>query len=108
MFENLTPHAVNIYDLKGEREILVVPPSGTHARAEVSYTPDGEVDGVPATRATYGEVVGLPAPTEGVNYIVSSMVAAHPSVVGRKDVFAPGERVIRDKVPVGCAGLKRA
>lgn len=111
---NLTPHEVSIVRKNTEKNtmevIMVVPPSGAIARAEVTYTPDGEaLPGIAAYRAKYGAVVGLPAPDPEKIYLVAGLVAAHPSVAGRADVFAPGD-LVRDGAgqPVGCLGLKRA
>lgn len=58
------------------------------------------------TGTSYGEVEGLPAPSNGTIYIVSSLVAAR--CVGRTDVFIPNESV-RDEQGriVGCRSLGR-
>ena len=105
-FINLTPHVLNI--ISGAATTNVAP-SGEVARCRVTYTPDGEVGGIPVYVAVYGEVTGLPEACPGKAYVVSGLVAAHPSVTGRSDVFAPGELVRdADGRPVGCKGLKRA
>lgn len=106
---NLTPHTVVIVAEDGKTILGSIEPSGSVARTKVAYAADGEVAGFPATRATYGAVEGLPASEDGVFYLVSGMVAAHPSVIGRADVVAPGD-LVRNEAgqPVGCKGLKRA
>ena len=88
---NLTPHALTLIAPSGEHTIL--PPSGTVAR--VGSTP-GAVearDGFPclvASPTTFGEVTGLPAPQDGVVFIVSGMVGSALAGKGRTDVFVPG------------------
>ena len=105
-FINLTPHTLNIHTDDG---VVNVAPSGEVARCRVTFTPDGEVAGIPVSLASFGEVTGLPSPFVGISFIVSGMVASHPAVAGRADVFAPGE-LVRDGAgrPIGCKGLKRA
>lgn len=105
-FVNLTPHTLNVHCADG---VVNIAPSGEVARCKVTYTPDGFVGEFPVFVATYGDVTGLPAPSEGLFFIVSGMVTSHPSVSGRPDVFSPGE-LVRDETgrPCGCKGLKRA
>ena len=74
---NLTPHTINLNDGR------VYLASGEQARVSSSHT--AIVDDVCET--VFGEVTGLPVPTEGVRYIVSGMVLAalkgtRPDVVG--------------------------
>lgn len=66
------------------REAIRIPPSGSEARVQ-SYTAG---TGVVRIRKT-GQLVGLPAPREGVLYIASSMVVARACSEGRTDVVAP-------------------
>ena len=75
---NLTPHLVRLNS--GEE----YPASGKVARVSCSYS---EQDGRGVCRAIFGEVSDLPAPVDGVLYIVSGMVAS--AVPGRDDVVAP-------------------
>jgi hypothetical protein len=86
---NLTPHPIVLRDALGLDHAY--PASGAVAR--VSSTPGAleRVEGVPvpvAASTVYGAVEGLPAPAEGVGYIVSALVLARCG--GRGDVFAPG------------------
>lgn len=76
-FVNLTPHTIV---LNNGSEI---PASGNVARVSVDFT---EFDADSICRHEYGEVVGLPAPQEGVCYIVSALVLA---ATDRKDLVAP-------------------
>lgn len=105
MFVNLTPHAINFCDSEG-KTVLTVNPSGSLARVSCKSMTIGEVDGIPVTTNSYGEVEGLPAPEEGVIYLVSSLVASR--VPERDDVFIPNDSV-RDSQGriVGCKSLGR-
>ena len=103
---NLTPHTLNIIGADGS--VREEAPSGVVARVTTSRTQTGEVHGLPLFTTTYGEVTGLPAPVEGVILVVSGLVAGHPSVRDRADVYSPGELVRgADGQPVGCRGLTR-
>jgi hypothetical protein len=95
---NLTPHAIVIAGG------VTLPPSGAVARCSTLNTPAGEHAGVPLSRVTYGAVEGLPAPAEGVLYVVSGLVRA--AVPLRLDVASPGD-LVRDAsgAVVGCRGL---
>ena len=99
---NLTPHAVTIVLPSGDT--VTLPPSGTVARCSTSSEVVGEVNGIPVSRVSYGEVVGLPEATEGVIFIVSALVRS--AVPHRKDVASPGD-LVRDAAGavVGCKGL---
>ena len=87
-FINLTPHAIVVRLQDGSD--ITFPPSGMVARLDQTGAeiPMGKIEGVPIlSRSNFGEIVGLPQyETEGVNYIVSSLVAAH---IVRQDVFSP-------------------
>lgn len=99
---NLTPHPLNLKRVDGTT--LSIPPSGTVARVAEQREALGALMGLPVTRASYGAVEGLPAPTPGRIYVVSALVLA--AVQERPDVFAPGP-AIRDaegKI-VGADGL---
>ena len=103
---NLTPHAVDIRRVDGTT--ITVPPSGQVARcAETRVPVESPLSGVACTRAAFGAVEGLPAPTTGKIFIVSALVLAQ--CAGRGDVFAPGPAV-RDEngKVVGCDGLSAA
>ena len=104
---NLTPHTLNLYDEDGI-PVATIPPSGDVARVAVRRVANGNIDGIPVFKTTYGQVAGLPAPRPGTIYIVSGMVRAHPDVRDRADVFQPGE-LLRDTDgrPVGAIGLSQ-
>lgn len=109
---NLTPHAITV---QGDGT-LILPPSGKIARLAVAraarpavVVSPGEYPGLsspvtlPVVRPTLGEIADLPAPTEGVLFIVSALVA---EAAKRADVLSPGELIRDDKgVIVACRGL---
>jgi hypothetical protein len=84
---NLTPHAIVVrvggidktYETSGKIARVVSPP------ASKGY----EVEDVPVYQNVAGIVEGLPDDSHNV-YIVSVVVISHPSVIGRKNVVAPG------------------
>lgn len=75
-FINVTPHAIVLNDG------TTFPASGTVARVSARFSEI--VDGF--CTQTFGDVVDLPQPQEGVYYIVSAMVFA---ATDRADVVAP-------------------
>ena len=50
---------------------------------------DGLGHSLVLARPTYGEVTGLPAPQEGIYYLVSSIVADALRGSGRTDILVP-------------------
>jgi hypothetical protein len=83
---NLTPHAVIVRQPDGSD--LSLPPDGTIARVAATEVLTGAViAGVDVARRTFGDVTGLPDPTPGVVFVVSSLVLT--AVSGRPDVVAP-------------------
>ena len=82
-FVNLTPHALTVEGLG------TLPATGTVARVSVAQRDVGTRGGVRLRTSVKGEVTGIPAPVEGVTYIVSGMVldALEGSRTG--DVVAP-------------------
>ena len=116
---NLTPHAITLRtphtSLSGESTDHVFESAGV---ARVTSTPGQRelIDGVPVPvfgRDSFGEVIDLPAPADGVFYVVSGMVGAALNG-SRNDVLVPGtgpkDNAIRNEaghiVAVTC--LKRA
>lgn len=104
---NLCEHTLNLTNADGSIRVDVLP-SGEIARVATSRTQTGSVQGIPLLLTTYGKVVGLPAPVEGVIFVVSGMVAGHVDVRDREDVYSPG-LLLRDadNKPIGCRGLTR-
>lgn len=100
-FVNLTSHTINEVTTG-----LEVPRSGIIARVKQSTVKSAEHSGVPIYTSEFGEVEGLPAPQEGVLYIISALTMnAVPA--NRTDVVAPGN-LQRDEngQPVGCVGFR--
>ncbi len=95
-FVNLTPHQINIKLADGS--MLNIEPSGQLARVTSTSSFVVEEDGIPVFDNEWSEVEGLPAPVDGVRYIVSMLVLNRIS--GRDDVRAPGtgpaDNVIRE------------
>ena len=93
-FLNLTPHEITVRGPNGD---LRIPASGQIARVQTVESDAGTVAGVPAVTRAFGEIENLPAPREGVAFIVSSMVLG--AVSGRDDVVAPdtGPTAVRDE-----------
>lgn len=102
LFVSLLPHTISVVCDDGT--VRVIAPSGAVARCSVTDEIVDTIDSMYITRQTFGEVVGLPEPEEGVAFIVSRMVAA--AVPERHDLYIPGP-LIRDAegVVVGCSGL---
>ena len=80
---NLTPHAIVITDGP------TFPPSGKVARVSVQQIDDGDINGVPVKKQTFGDIVDLPPPSPDTVYIVSSLVLSAAKAAGRTDCVAP-------------------
>lgn len=93
---NLTPHTVRIVAENGQ--VISEYPSEGVARVTSNFEKVGELAGVPVMKTTYGETEYLPAPTEGVVYIVSMVVAN--ANLNRRDLIMPNTApamVVRDE-----------
>lgn len=104
---NLTPHDIIIRLPDRDR---VIPASGTVARVATSHELVGEIDGIPVSVQTFGQIEGLPEPRDGVFYIVSAIVLSAAKELGRTDVVAPDTaRAIRNEAGqiVAVPGLVR-
>jgi hypothetical protein len=95
-FVNLTPHDIVVFNQNG-MVTLKVPASGQIARVTTTKDFVKDLSGVPVYTIAYGDVDGLPAPQDGVIYIVSALVAQ--AVAGKRlDVVAPDTSdPVRDK-----------
>lgn len=80
---NLTPHDVVINDG------TVFPPSGMVARVATTQIQDGDINGIPVMKVSYGDIVDLPDPKPDVVYIVSALVLSASKAVGRTDCVSP-------------------
>lgn len=119
---NLTPHSVVLY-APDTPDVVEDPGTGVVATWDVAgpaarcaeirrdegaitlYARDGNPIRVPLTEVAFGEVT-LPAPRDGVVYIVSRATAERTT--GRTDVFYP-DRPVRSVTGqvVGCRALAR-
>lgn len=104
---NLTPHAVNIVG-DNDSIAITIPASGNVARCSQTISIVGSVTlgsvAIPISSSTYGEVVDLPDPQDGVYYIVSRLVmSACPT---RQDLLVPND-LVRDEAGrvIGCRSL---
>ena len=80
-YVNLTPHPIVVFscsDSSGSKKpILELKPSGQVARVETVENLEAMMPpGIPVMRNEYTKITGLPEPSEGEIYIVSSIVAA--------------------------------
>ena len=102
--KNCTPHELNIVNANGET--VTIQPCGIVPRCSQNETKVGVINGIPITEQTFGEVVDLPEPEDGVYLVVSRLVAA--ACPNRRELLIPGP-LVRDgegKV-VGCNGLSK-
>lgn len=104
---NLTPHAINIVDEKTKAVIRTFPPGGPPARCQELRSPAEDLDGVPFTVVSYGEVFDLPPQDLKTRYIVSMLVAQTLGEL-REDLCFVGPLVRDDAgVIIGATGLAR-
>ncbi|MBD8045821.1 hypothetical protein [Clostridium faecium] len=97
---NYTPHTVNIIQ-QGKVKNLV---SVGNARCIQETKKIGEINNIPITSTTFGQVEGLPEEKEGVYYIVSRLILqACPQ---RRDLLVPND-IVRDEEGkiIGCKSL---
>jgi len=66
---NLTPHEVKVLD--DDDNVIATFPSVGVARARQHDVPAGEIESIPVVKTEFGEVSGLPEPTEDAVFIVS-------------------------------------
>lgn len=104
---NLTPHAVNIVD-SNDAITTTIPASGNVARCSQTISIVGSVTlgsvAIPISSSSYGEVVDLPAPQDGVYYVVSRLVMS--ACPARQDLLVPNDLVRNDAGQViGCRSL---
>lgn len=130
MFTNLSKHPVTILSPETEtttftfngREYLALKEGTTEEVVLILPPWEGEVptvktdggystviDGVKIQYTGFTTIENLPAPVEGLIYVVSAMTAAATS---RNDVVAPGPLIFREPHQgrgeiVGCLGLRK-
>lgn len=119
---NLTPHAINLYKLEDCAEItqgnyktlilkegvspMMVLPSEGVARATQTKKQIDTIEGIPVNATVYGDVEGLPEPSQGTFYVVSALTAQ--AAKNRSDLLIV-DSTVRDadgKI-VGCTAFGR-
>lgn len=104
-FKNGTPHPITL--LNADNQVVQVLPKGEIVpRLTTTTVVVGEVNGVSITETSFGETQDLPAPEEGVLWIVSRLILSANS--HRSDLLVPNE-LVRDNDGniVGCKSLAR-
>jgi hypothetical protein len=96
---NLCRHQVNIATPEGE---IILPAHPVDYRVSCEYSTQRtiEVEGktINLVVPVFGEISPpLPPEEEGTMYVVSIVLATHPSVAARKDLVSPGFRNVREK-----------
>ena len=104
---NLTPHAVNIVG-DDNSVVITIEASGNVARCSQTIDIVGSITvnsiAIPVSSSSYGEVVDLPAPQDGVYYVVSRLVMS--ACPAREDLLGPNDLVRNDAGQViGCRSL---
>ena len=105
---NLTPHEVKIVD--GGNNVVAVFPSDGVARASQHDVLVDEINSIPVVKTEFGEVLGLPEPTEGIVYIVSRITVEAAQAQGRStDDLLVTSGAVRDSQGriVGCRAFAR-
>lgn len=104
---NLTPHAVNVIG-DGNSVTITIESSGNVARCSQTINIVDTIDlnnvAIPISSSSYGEVVDLPAPQDGVYYVVSRLVMS--ACPNRQDLLVPND-LVRDDAGrvIGCRSL---
>lgn len=100
---NLTPHEVNLISIT----TTTIPPTAPPARVSTTTTFTRMLGVARITETVFGEVENLPAPQDGVIYIVSRIVRA--ACPDRNDLFYPNE-LVRDENGriIGCQSLSNS
>ena len=103
---NLTPHAINLLSTNNE-PITTILPTSPPARVSTTTTFSRMLGVARITQTVFGDVEALPAPQEGIIYIVSRIVRA--ACPNRNDLFYPNE-LVRDENRriIGCQSLSNS
>ncbi len=105
---NLTPHEVKVLD--DDDNVIATFPSSGVARASQHNVLVGEIESIPVVKTEFGEVLGLPEPTEGTVFIVSRITVEAAQVQGRStDDLLTTSGAVRDDQGriVGCRAFAR-
>ena len=97
------PHPVSVLG-EDNKVIKRFPKNPKMARIKQKTTKVREIDGVPLSKTSYGEVLNLPEPCDEIFYIVSHLVKL--ALPDREDLLVPTE-VVRDDANqiIGCKSL---
>lgn len=96
---NLTPHPINVLDTEN-KEIITLESKGL-ARCTQETIVVGDINGIPLTSTTFGEVQDLPEEQEDKYYVVSRLVLV--ACKDRKDLLVPNDLVRdQDGKIIGC------
>lgn len=103
MIKNYTPHAVNVHV---DGQLVFSRTSDGVARCAIVTVDDGNIDGIPVVKTTFGQVEGLPEQEEGVFIVVSRIV--FDAAKDRSDLLVPGTAIRDEKgAVIGCNGFSR-
>ncbi len=105
---NLTPHKVKVVD--DDNNVVATFPSSGVARAYQHDVLASEIDLIPVVKTEFGEVSGLPEPTEGAVFIVSRITVEAARAQGRStDDLLVTSGAVRDDQGriVGCRAFAR-
>lgn len=96
-FVNLTPHEITVVN----STTRIFPKSDKIARVSQTVTVKEVIDDIEIGTVSFGQVVDLPEPVDGVFFIVSALVKS--AVTNRTDLLSPGELVRNtDGIVIGC------
>jgi hypothetical protein len=89
--QNLTPHNITFRDANGIDTVYAPVDKDNAARVDTNPVDAGNIGPFPTQKKVYGDIYGLPAPQNGVIYIVSGFVLSALKDAGsiRDDVVAP-------------------
>ena len=121
---NLTPHLVTIvspecaeynnrtrsYNLVGDLKIVCEIPATENniPRCSVAEADADAIEDIPTIKLEYGEVEYLPAPQDGVYFIVSAITANAARQTGRTDLLTVARMVRNSEGQIlGCLALAR-
>ena len=97
---NKTPHPVNVVSKEGEA-IVTYNPEGEPARCSQETIVIGDINDIPLTKTSFGDVLDLPDPQPDTFYIVSRLVLS--ACPDRNDLIVPNELVRDDEGHIiGC------
>ncbi len=121
IFRNYTPHAINLYDVKGETLLKQIPKTGMIIRASRNSVVDRKVmideNEFEIRKVRFGEPVlvntldnnaevPLPPVQEGVVMIVSAIAGSALKEAGRTDFLIPDGSIRNDDgQPIGVTGF---